>query len=102
MYNKGIPLSKLQEYSENTAFIEALKFTGKHAIINDIINPEQLLKLQKTWLLKNVYFIKDWSEKCLKFIETTDWAADYLKENGFSEQDIEQQYEKLSLSEVNA
>jgi hypothetical protein len=46
-YNKGVPLNTLRSYAENPLFIKALKFTGKNSILNDILNTEQLLKIQK-------------------------------------------------------
>lgn len=80
-YNNGIPLQKLREHSQNKTYIKALKFTGKNQVINAIINPNQLLKIQKTWLLSNVYMIKNWSKNCIEFIEHNDWAIGFLKVN---------------------
>ena len=90
-YNKGIPLSKLKEYSENTTFTKALKFTGKYLIVNDILRTDQLLKIQKTWLLKNTYYVKLWSVKTTEFINLNSWATDFLISNGIDSTEINKQ-----------
>ena len=90
-YNKGIPLSKLKEYSESTTFTKALKFTGKYLIVNDILRTDQLLKIQKTWLLKNTYYVKLWSVKTTEFINLNSWATDFLIGNGIDSTEINKQ-----------
>ncbi len=77
-YNKGVPLNTLRKYSENPTFVKALSFTGKNQVISDIINPEQLMKLQKTWLLKNVMMKNTLSDNTVKFIENNNWATSFL------------------------
>lgn len=93
-YNKEIPLDRLRKYSETTAFINALQFTGKHTILNQILNESQLLKLQKTWLLKNTIYVSSWSKKCTDFIKANDWCVSYLVEYISPHEKIEQQLKK--------
>lgn len=81
-YNKGIPLQKLKQYSESEPMRKALRFTGSNQIINDILEPSQLLKIQKTWLLRNVYLKRKYSDKTIHFIHKNDWAINFLTENG--------------------
>ena len=82
MYNKCIPPSKMIEFAHSKTFINAVKFTGKHTIINKILNPEQLLKLQKICLFANIYGKKRWSKNAAVFIRTNSWAKDYLEFKG--------------------
>ena len=95
-YNNGLPLQKLREYSQNKTFIKALKFTGKNSVINKIINPEQLLKIQKTWLLSNTYMKNVWSKNCIDFIENNDWAFDFLEVNMITKEDYLEQKRRLN------
>lgn len=95
-YNNGIPLQKLREHSQNKTFLKALKFTGKNSIINEIINPEQLLKIQKTWLLSNTYMKNTWSKNCIEFIENTEWALAFLEVNMIYESEFLEQKRKLN------
>ena len=77
-YNKGISKSNLMEFSINKSFIKALEFTGTHKILNDILNREQLLILQKSWLRRNTYHVRVWTPKCIKFVLENDWAPEFL------------------------
>ena len=81
-YNKGIPLNTLREMSESKTFIKALKFTASNDILNHILNKEQYLKLQKTWLFANVFEPRYLTEKAVLFIKNNEWAYDYLAEKG--------------------
>ena len=96
-YNKEIPTSTVKEFCESLAFSKALKFTGKHSIINEILNDEQLLKCQKYWLFKNTYNKNNWSKNCVSFINSNEWSVDFLISKGFSKEDI---YNKL-IAEQN-
>ena len=80
MYNKGIPLNTLREFSESKPFKKALKFTGKHSILNEILNRDNLRKLQKSWLLANCYCVSPnrRSNNTVKFIENNSWSNDFL------------------------
>lgn len=79
-YNRGVAVSKIMEYSENKSFVKAMKFTGKDSIVNEILNRDQLLKIQKTWLLKNSFYsIK---EVAIKFEISHKWAAEYMTISG--------------------
>ena len=89
MYNKYTPPSKMMEFGQNKAFIKAVKFTGKHTILNKIMNPEQLLKLQKIWLFANIYGKKRWSKNAAIFTRTNSWAKGYLASRGV--QNIDQE-----------
>ena len=89
MYNKYTPPSKMIEFGQSKALINAVKFTGKHTILNKIMNPEQLLKLQKIWLFANIYGKKRWSKNAAVFIRTSTWAKDYLESRGV--QNIDQE-----------
>jgi hypothetical protein len=91
IYNKGVNLNKLREFSETKAFINALKFTGKYTIINEILQDEQLLKLQKSWLLANTYLINRWSKNTVLFIKKYDWSIEYLESKGISKDSINSQ-----------
>ena len=86
-YNKGVTPHKFMEFGQNKNFIKAIKFTGKYAILNDILNPVQYLKLQKIWLFSNVYGKKRWSKKTAIFIKVNDWAKDYLESRGIDNVD---------------
>lgn len=81
-YNKGTDLQNLRKLSESKTFINALKFTGISSILNDILNREQLLKLQKTWLLHHIFVSRKISEKAFNFSKKHTWVEDYLKLNG--------------------
>lgn len=94
-YNSGIPLNTLREFSENTTYIKALKFTGKNNIINEILNTEQLLKLQKTWILKTFQTIN--FDNLIKFEMSNDWVINFLYE---SKVDIDK-YEKMKFRYLN-
>ena len=65
-------------------FIKALKFTGSNDILNHILNKEQYLKLQKTWLFANVFEPRYLNEKAALFIKNNEWAYDYLAEKGIN------------------
>lgn len=93
-YNATIPLDRIFKYAENTSFIKALKFTGKHSILNEILNKEQLGKLAKIWLLKNTYMVNYWSDKCNKFIQNNDWSVDFLDVNMISKEEIKKQLKR--------
>ena len=93
-YNKGIPMERLRKYSESSTFINAMKFTGKHKILNEILNKDQLLKLQKTWLLRNTLTVDYWTKKCTDFIKENDWCIPYLEEYISPHEKIEQQLKK--------
>ena len=94
-FNKGVPLSELREYAESKGFISALKFTGKHQILNQILNKDQLFLLQKKWLLTNVYNVHRWSKNTIKFIEQNEWSMDYLSEYILFDTEFERQKEYL-------
>ena len=79
-YNKGIPLNSLREFSDKDGFIKAIRFTGKDTVINDILNPDQLIKLQKTWLLRS--FEHGILDTAIRFEDANEWASQYLYENG--------------------
>lgn len=96
-YNTGIQSHKMGEYSDNATFKKALKFTGKYAVLNEIMNPEQLDKLQKTWLLKNCYMVSNWSDNAIEFIKSNDWAKPYLILNLFAEENIKEQIKKYDI-----
>lgn len=81
-YNNGITLDRLHKYSETKAFVKALRFTGTHTILNDILNEKQLRFLEEIWLYKNAYGRRRLSDNCLKFIENNDWAKEYLLAKG--------------------
>ena len=95
VFNKGIPMSRIQEYGENKSFIKALKFTGKNNILNEILCKDQLFILQKCWVLKNTYQVKRWSEKCIEFIESNKWTFDYLSRYISLEIELEKQKELI-------
>lgn len=101
-YNENIPLGQLQLFSLKKTFIKALKFTGKHTILNDILNKEQLLKLEKFWLLKNTIYKDNWSEKTILFIGLNTWSFDYLLENGFSRDEINKNISPIEDDELVA
>ena len=98
VYNKGVDLNRLKEYSQNKAFIKALKFTGKNDILNSILNKEQYLKLQKTWLFINVYSVNNYSDKTIQFIKNNKWTLPYLIEKGVDEFKIKEQIERYEES----
>ena len=79
-FNKGVSRAKLSEYSKNKSFIKAIRFTGKSSILNDILNKDQMLLLQKTWILNNTLYVRTWSKKAMKFIQDNEWVKTYLKE----------------------
>lgn len=81
-YNKGVTPHKFMEFGQSAGFIKAIKFTGKYTILNEILNPEQLLKLQKIWLFSNVYNKKRWSKNASIFIRANIWAKVYLESRG--------------------
>ena len=83
-YNKEIPLNTLREMSQSKASIKAIKFTGLNDILNQILNKEQYLKLQKTWLFSNVFEPRYLTDKALLFIENNEWAESYLSEKGIN------------------
>jgi len=87
-YNNGITIDRLQKYSETPAFQKALKFTGKFTILNNILNKDQLLKLQKSWIYKNTYLIHNWSDNCISFIKENDWSVEFLKSKMIDENEI--------------
>lgn len=84
VYNRGISLTNLREFSENKSFVKALKFTGKYTILNDILNKEQYLRLQKSWVYKNTYRVDRFSKNCLEFIKKNKWAEKYLLSKGIN------------------
>lgn len=81
-YNKGCDVNTLRAYGENKTFIKKLKFTGKHSILNDILNPDQLRKLQQIWLFSNVYGKTKFSDEAIKFISKHKWSEEYLESKG--------------------
>ena len=100
-HNKGIPTSGLLKFSENPTFRKAIKFTGKYSILNDILNREQFLKLQKSWLFNQTYGKDRFSDKTIKFIITNDWSTEYLTDKGISHDIITEQIEKYNESKKN-
>lgn len=94
-FNNGVPIQKLREYSMNKQYIKALKFTGNHTIVNDILNRKQLRKLQETWLLKNCLFINRFSKNTVNFIiENESWSIEYLLNNNIKKEAIEKNLNK--------
>ena len=90
-FNKGVSHTKLSEYSQSKSFVKAIKFTGKSSILNDILNRDQMLLLQKRWILSNTYNVRTWSKKAMKFIEDNEWVKSYLNLNmDFDTEYIEQ------------
>ena len=81
-YNKGVTPHRFMEFGQNKSFIKAIKFTGKYAILNDILNADQYSKLQRIWLFSDVYGKKRWSKKTAIFIRVNDWALEYLESRG--------------------
>lgn len=98
-YNKGIPLNNLRIYSETQSFIGALKFTGKHDILNRILNKEQLLKIQKTWLFKNCYNVHYWSKNTIGFIQSNKWSYEYLETQGISKNTVQDKIREFKSQE---
>ena len=90
-YQKGVDMNKLREYSENKSFITALRFTGKHQIVNKMLNTAQLEKLQKTWLLKNIVYKNFYSDNTIKFIINNKWAMGFLEAKGLPIEKIKNQ-----------
>lgn len=84
-YNKGVDMQTLKFLGEHTAFIKKIKFIGKHKILEDILNPDQLKKLQQIWLFANCYNKKKFSKEAVAFINNHDWAAKYLESKGVFE-----------------
>lgn len=95
-YNKGTTINNLFNFSESKTFIKKIKFTGKHSVLNEILHPEQLLKLQKTWLLKNLgkYRNNVLTDDAYKFIKKHEWAKDYVKDHGVDIENLIEKYEK--------
>lgn len=84
-YNKGTHKHQLMEFSQNEAYINALKFTGKYSILNEILNREQLLQLQKKWLVMHLRLSNNYaSSKVQQFIEDNAWAKAYLSQDSIS------------------
>lgn len=81
-YNKGITMDALRNFGENKTFIKKLKFTGKFEILNEIMNDEQYLKLQKIWLFASVYGKSKPSKNASEFIKANEWSKDYLESRG--------------------
>lgn len=93
-FNKGVSFTKLSQYSKNKSFEKAIKFTGKSFILNDILNRDQMLLLQKRWTLSNTYNVRTWSKKAMKFIEKNEWVKTYLKEFMDFDEEYVKQLEK--------
>ena len=91
-YNKGVTPHRFMEFGQNPVFINAIKFTGKSTIANEILNTEQYEKLQRIWLFSNVYDKKRFSKNAATFIRTNEWAKEYLESRGI--QDIDEQVSK--------
>lgn len=87
-FNKPIPLQKLKEFSESKTFSKALKFTGKHEILNEILNRDQYLILQKSWLFSNAYLAYLYSDKTKFFVKNNPWAINYLVSKGIEKSEI--------------
>lgn len=85
-YSKGTTINRLYSFSSNKSFIKQLKFTGGHSVLNTLLNRGQLLKLQKTWLTKNISSRgnKYISKKAKEFINNNEWASSYLDSIGIS------------------
>jgi hypothetical protein len=81
-FNNGVSMDYLRGFGESKTFIKKLKFTGKHGILNDIMNEEQYLKLQKIWLYANIYGRSRPTKEASEFINKHDWAKLYLKTKG--------------------
>lgn len=95
-YNKGVDLTRLRKYSENIVFSNSISFTGKHDVLNDILNRNQLLLLQKKWVLKNTYMTNRWSKKTIDFIKNNSWVAGYLSDFFDFDSQFKKQLEKLN------
>lgn len=81
-YNKGTDNQHLKTYSESKTFVKAIAFTGTNSVLNEILNREQYLKLQKSWLFTNVYTNHYLTANAEKFIKKHKWAIEYLTEKG--------------------
>jgi len=81
-YNAGTTIDNLRILSEHKPFIKAIRFTGKDSVLNDILNKEQLLRLQKTWIFTNTYMPRFLTDGADKFIKKYDWAKPYLESLG--------------------
>ena len=85
-YNRGLTSLELQKFANNRAFIGALSFKGRHSILNAILNPDDLLSLQKEWLLKlcdsgkNLVSLKA-RKNLANFVNDNLWALPFLQEN---------------------
>lgn len=88
-FNQGIDMGALRNFGEDKRFIKKLKFTGKYHILNEIMNDDQYLKLQKIWLFSNVYGKKKPSLEAQEFISKNDWAKEYLKTKGIVFKEVE-------------
>ena len=81
-YNTGTTIDNLRRLSEHKPFIKAVRFTGKDSVLNDILNKEQLLRLQKTWIFANTYMPRFLTDGAEEFIKKYDWAKPYLESRG--------------------
>ncbi len=97
--NKGTTKQALLKFSKSVSFTKALKFTGKHTILNEILNKDQYRILQQTWLLENTLYHDRFSKNAIKFILENDWSSDYLKSKGIFSDKIEAEI-KLYLNEI--
>lgn len=99
-YNKGTTINNLFNFSENKTFIKKIDFNGKHTILKDILNPDQSLKLQKTWLLKNLgnYRNNVLTDNAYKFIKKHEWAEDCVAANAVDIKRLISEYEKKEIN----
>lgn len=84
-YNKGVSIGTLRDWSQNETYIKAVGFTGNMKPAAEILNPDQLRKLQKAWLVENVASNLHLTKQAEKFIKANDWAAEFLKEKDLIE-----------------
>ena len=72
-YNNGTDINRLREYSENPAYIKAIAFSGINTPLNDILNTEQLKKLQKSWFVSHMRGRKYMTSRAKKFLKENPW-----------------------------
>lgn len=80
-YNRGVDPATFMKFGENETFKKHLKFTGVNSILNEILNSDQLRKLQKKWLFANVYGKQrdKIGAKAESFLKQNQWASELVE-----------------------